>query len=211
MSLKRTIIAAILMILTMVCLNYISHGEHTKPNKSFSTFPKQIKNWIGKEEHFDQKIYDILGVDDSFLCNYNAPDGSQIELYIGFYQSQREGDLIHSPKNCMPGAGWNFLKVRETSINIGPKQNIVINNILLQKGSEKQIMFYWFQGRGRYIRSEYMQKIFMVLDSITKRRTDESFVRLIAPVTENNEEKTIQYLINFTKLLIPILEEYLPS
>ncbi len=211
MALKRTIIAAILMILTMVCLNYISHGENIKPNKAFSTFPKQIGNWIGKEEHFDQKIYDILGVDDSFLCNYYAPDGSQIEIYLGFYQSQREGDLIHSPKNCMPGSGWNFLKTGETPINIGPKQNIVINNILLQKGSEKQIMFYWFQGRGRYIRSEYMQKIYLVLDSITKRRTDESFVRLITPVTEDNEEKTIQYLINFTKLLIPILEEYLPS
>ena len=114
MALKRTIIAAILMILTMVCLNYISHGEDTKPNKSFSTFPKQIGNWIGKEKHFDQKIYDILGVDDSFLCNYYAPDGRQIEIYVGFYQSQREGDLIHSPKNCMPGAGWNFLKAGET-------------------------------------------------------------------------------------------------
>ena len=71
-------------------------------------------------------------------------------------------------------------------------------------------MFYWFQGRGRYITSEYMQKIYLVVDSITKHRTDEAFVRLITPVIDNNEEKSIKYLNGFVKLIIPILQKYLP-
>ena len=147
MSFIRTIIALGLIILTSVCLSYLSCSENIKPKKSFSTFPKKIGDWRGTEKYFDQKIYHKLGVDDSVLCSYKNHEGYQIELYIGFYQSQREGDLIHSPKNCMPGAGWNFIMNRKTSINIGTSycQNIKINNVLLQNGSEKQICFIGFK------------------------------------------------------------------
>ncbi|MBW1916251.1 MAG: EpsI family protein, partial [Deltaproteobacteria bacterium] len=89
------------MILTMVLMSYMGHGEDIQPNKPLSTFPVEIGDWLGQETRFDQEIYDAVGVDDSFLCNYQSSDGRQVQLYIGFYQSQREGDLIHSPKNCM--------------------------------------------------------------------------------------------------------------
>ena len=218
MSLTRIIIAAVLMLMPLGFLNYFSQGENIPLNKPFSTFPKQIGEWTGKEERFDQKIYDKLGVDDSIDCNYCNHNGSRIELYIGFYRSQRKGDLIHSPKNCMPGAGWNFAKTEKISISVDAhqeqhiqQQNITVNNILLQNGPEKLVMFYWYQGRGRFITSEYAQKIYLVTDSMTRHRTDEAFVRLLAPVTSGNEEETVRYLRDFTKLILPLLQEYIPS
>lgn len=213
MSFKRTGIASVLMIMTLVCLNYISSGESICPNKPFSTFPKQIGDWLGEDGYFDREVYDLLGVDDSIIRSYNTSDGHRVELYVGFYQSQREGDLIHSPRNCMPGAGWYFAGEEKLSMNIGAsgEQSISVNNILLKKGNERQIMFYWFQGRGRYITSEYVQKIYLVVDSITRRRTDEAFVRITAPYIIGHEKETLKYLNNFTKMLIPILQEYLPS
>ena len=84
MSLKHTLIASSIMIFTAVFLNYISHSEAVHPNKPFSTFPKQIGEWKGIEQRFNEKIYDILGVDDSYLATYRAPDGRQVQLYIGF-------------------------------------------------------------------------------------------------------------------------------
>jgi EpsI family protein len=201
------------MILTFICLSYLSHGERFYPNKPLSTFPKQIGDWVGKETHIDEKIIKLLGVSDIVSCSYSNDYGRQIDLYVGFYQSQREGELIHSPRNCMPGAGWNFVREGKVFMNAeaSDKQSILVNNILLQKGDERQIMFYWFQGRGRYITSEYMQKIYLVIDSITKRRTDEAFVRLIAPVIDGDEQETIETLKSFTRHLIPLLQEYLPS
>ncbi len=103
MSFKHTFTASGIMILTMILLYFISHVENIHPNKPFSGFPKQINEWNGKEEYFDKQILDVLGVDDYIICNYSSPDGRLIQLYVGFYQSQHEGDLIHSPKNCMPG------------------------------------------------------------------------------------------------------------
>ena len=212
MSFKHTIIASALMILTMICLLYMSHVENIHPNKSLSTFPKKIGEWTGKEGHFDKKIYDILGVDDSFICNYNTSDGRQVHLYIGFYRSQREGDLIHSPKHCMPGAGWNIIStsLEELMIPNHNPEKIKLIKLILEKRAQRQIVLYWFQSRGRFIASEYMQKIYLVIDSIIKHRTDGSFVRLMAPVVGGDEDRAVKDLKDFARLIIPILEEYIP-
>jgi EpsI family protein len=212
-SFKRTIIVSALMLVTMICLLYLSHVEDIKPNKAFSTFPRHIGEWIGTEESLDEGIYDILGVDDSFICRYNTSDGRQVQLYVGFYQSQREGDLIHSPKHCMPGAGWNIIKtsIEELATPSTNPGKVKVIKLILEKFSERQIVLYWFQSRGRLIASEYLQKIYLVIDSITKHRTDGSFIRLISPVVGENEKKTVKDLKDFAELLIPILREYIPS
>lgn len=213
MSLKRTFIAACLMILTMMCLKYLSVAEDIKSNKPFSTFPKVIGEWTGKEDRFEEKVYEVLGVDDSFLGHYRAPDGRYVQLYVGFYQSQKEGELIHSPKNCMPGAGWNIVRTSIEELppsDMNPRKMKTIR-LDLKKGDQRQIMLYWFQSRGRIITSEYMEKVYLVLDSITRHRTDGSFVRLMAPVMDGNEQKTVEALKSFTGFLAPILNEYIPS
>ncbi|CAN2045933.1 EpsI family protein [Candidatus Magnetomoraceae bacterium gMMP-1] len=211
MSLKRTLAASCIMLLTMVVLNYLSHAERIQPNKPFSTFPSQIGKWHGTVERFDEQIYDKLGVDDSYLAEYKALDGRQVNLYIGFYQSQREGDLIHSPKNCMPGGGWNIIETGLEELNLPDYNRMKLIKLILQKGPHKQIVFYWFQSRGRIIASEYMQKIYLVIDSIIKQRTDGSFVRLIAPVINNDAAAALSSLKEFTKILMPLLYEYIPS
>ncbi len=210
MSLKHSIIASALMIFAMLALQYFSHSEEIHPNKPFSGFPKQIGQWSGKQMFFDKKIYDVLGVDDSFLANYAAPNGKIVQLYIGFYQSQREGDMIHSPKNCMPGAGWNIVQTSIEELDTPGLYSgkISVIKLLLEKGNQKQVMLYWFHSRGRIIASEYLQKVYLVIDSITRHRTDESFVRLIA---YGEEAEALNNLKDFTKLLMPLLHEYIPS
>ncbi len=213
MPLKNTIIASLLMILGAVFLRYVSNVEDIHPNRPFADFPRQIGQWSGTESRFDPKVYQVLGVDDSFLCNYHSADGRQVQLYIGFYQSQREGDIIHSPKNCMPGAGWNItdtslVKIRKSE-NPDDKTDVIL--LRLQNGSQKQMVLYWFHSRGRIIASEYWEKIYLVIDSVTQHRTDGSFVRLISPVVDNDEEKALKSLTDFAETIMPVLNEYIPS
>lgn len=212
MTWKNTIIATSIMVLTFGLLTYLSNPEIIKAKKSFSTFPSQIGQWNGVEERFDDKIYQVLGVDDSFYANYRAPGEPWINLYVGFYESQREGELIHSPKNCMPGGGWNIIEtaIEPLQLNDPSSTEHKIIKLVLQKGPSKQISLYWYQSRGRIISSEYMQKIYLVWDAVTRNRTDGSFVRLIAPV-ESSEEKTLLMLKNFARELFPILAEHIPS
>jgi len=141
--------------------------------------------------------------------NYQSPDNDFVQLYIGYYESQKEGDLIHSPKNCMPGAGWNIVDSGIEKVDIGEK-TIKVIRLNLKKGSSEQTVLYWFHSRGRIISSEYFQKIWLVIDSVTKRRTDGSFVRLITPVKESRE-KSLELLKDFTAEIFPYINEYIPS
>jgi len=212
MSFKRTLIASSLMILTMVCVSFFSYGEDVSPKKPLSNFPRRIGNWIGKEGHFDQRIYDILRVDDSFLGHYRTVDGHHVQLYIGYFKTQRQGEQIHSPKNCLPGAGWNIVRTSLEDLVI-PNTNpgkIRVVKLYLEKGDQRQLVLYWFQSRGRFIHSEYKRKIYLVWDAILKNRTDGSFIRLIAPI-DKDEADTTEHITSFAQQLIPIVSEYVPG
>jgi EpsI family protein len=113
----------------------------------------------------------------------------------------------------MPGSGWNIVKTSHEEITSPStnQRNINVIKLVIENGVQRQIVLYWFQSRGRFIASEYMQKIYLVLDSITRHRTDGSFVRLISPVIDGDERKTETHLKDFARLLIPILQTYIPS
>jgi EpsI family protein len=213
MDLKRSIVVSAIMVFTMVLTMFLGHARDIPPLKPFSTFPKQIEGWSGKDERFAERVYEKLGVDDTILANYRSADGREVQLYVGFYRRLDEGSGIHSPKNCMPGAGWNIIRssVEELSIPSVPTGKMNAIKLLIEKSGRRQIVLYWFQSGGRYIASEYWQKIYMVMDSITKSRTDGAFVRLIAPVVDGNQERALQSLKDFVGAMIPVLQEYIPS
>lgn len=211
MNNQKTIITITIMLITVLLTGLFNHSERIAPNKPFSEFPLKIGQWQGEKGELDQKVYNILGVEDYVLANYKNNSGERVNLYVGFYQSQKEGDIIHSPKNCMPGAGWKITGTSIETVNVSDdEKNISVIKLLLQKGAEKQIVLYWFQSRGRIIFSEYMQKIWLVIDSVTRQRTDGSFVRLISPVIID-EEKTIKALKDFAQKVYPVLNVHIPS
>jgi EpsI family protein len=207
---KRIVLATSLMIMVFILLKYVSYSENVPPKKHFSTFPEQIGEWHGTISYFDQSIYDELGVDDSILISYTGPDKKQIQVYVGYYQSQKEGSVIHSPKNCMPGSGWEITSAKVEKVKI-PGSAVNIIRLIIKKGLDAQIVLYWFQERGRFISSEYWQKIYLVWDAIFHKRTDGSFVRLIAPVDRRGEKYAADSLTSFASELIPILNQYIPG
>lgn len=212
MSLKQTLVASAVMLASALFMQYATHSEDVPPSKPLSAFPMSIDAWQGRTARFDDDVYKVLGVDDSVLATYRSPQGEMVQVYVGFYQSQREGDLIHSPKNCMPGGGWNIVKTSIEPLPL-PSQDepVKVIKLILQKGDQRQVVLYWFQSRGRFIASEYLQKIYLVIDSITRHRTDGSFVRLIAPMDPRGEEATLDTLKAFAAKLVPVLKEHLPS
>ena len=212
MKIKHTLVASAVIIAAVFLLRYAGHSQDVPPLKPLSEFPLQIDSWVGSPERFSDRVYEILGVDDTFMATYRNSGGGWVQLYVGFYESQRKGKMIHSPKHCMPGGGWNIVQTSLVPIGM-PDRNgdISVLKLMLQKGGERQMVLYWFQSRGRFIASEYFDKIYLILDSITRSRTDGSFVRLISPVHENGDEIALETLKEFASRVIPVLEEYLPS
>ena len=214
MSGKRTGLVCALMLLAAVLVRLYQNPPGVPPNKPLGSFPTQIGEWVGRQEHFQDNVLNVLGVDDYFSGVYQAADGQRVELYVGFYEKQSFGDQIHSPRNCMPGAGWRIISNSTESIAMNDHAigNIEARKLVLEKEGKRLLMLYWFKSGNRTIASEYMQRIYIVYDAITRHRTDGALVRIIAPILDetDGESLTERYVRHFARLLIPILDAYIP-
>jgi EpsI family protein len=211
MSWTRLIMVVALLAAANGVVMLTSRTEEIPPVRSFNDFPDRVGPWQGKRGTLDDDIYNVLGVEEYVLSDFTRPPGRFVNLYIGFYQSQRKGDLIHSPRNCMPGAGWNIVETgREILTDPETGQPYKVASLVLKRGDQYQMVIYWFHSRGRIIDSEYMQKIWLVTDAIFRNRTDGSFVRLITPF-KNSRQEAVLLLKEFAGHLKPLLDDYIPS
>ena len=180
----------------------------------FAQFPMQIEEWRGAPQPpMEPKVLAVLGVDDYLTRAYYTPDQSGlVGLYLGYYGSQRQGDTMHSPLNCLPGAGWAPLSNTRVSIQV-PGDSIVVNRYIIQKGLDRQLVLYWYQSHGRVVASEYWSKFYLIRDAVRLNRTDGAIVRVIAPIaigSEDGGEAAERIATRFVRVLYPMLSPYLP-
>lgn len=182
----------------------------------FTSFPMSLGSWHAVDDPpIEASVLRVLGVDDYLSRIYYLPDGRAVGLYMGFYASQRQGDTIHSPLNCLPGAGWEPLSQTRLSIaNLGGPAAIEVNRYVVQKGIERQLVLYWYQSHGRVVASEYTSRLLLINDAIRLNRTDGSLVRVIAPIDADATDQGASaeaLAIEFVRVLYPTLSGYLPS
>jgi len=134
---------------------------------------------------------------------------------VGYYHSQREGSQIHSPMNCLPGAGWLPVTTATATLAMSASgERAVINRYLIQKGLDRRVVMYWYQSHGRVVASEYWSKVYLVLDSMRMNRTDAALVRVIVPVDDNRpapETSADDAALDFAGKIAPLLERHIPS
>jgi EpsI family protein len=195
-----------------------SRPEPAPVRSTFGRFPMQIQQWTGQQlPPLDSRILAVLGVDDYMSRYYSTPEHAGVGLYVGYYNSQRQGDAIHSPMNCLPGAGWEPLSRSTIGIPVtvgeGPAE-INANRYVIQKGLDRQLVLYWYQSHGRTVASEYWSKLFLIRDAVQLNRTDAALVRVIAPISPNvddGEASAERQATDFVKAMFPLLPGYLPS
>ena len=214
----RVVVLSLIMLISAAVIAYASRPEIIPIRQSLQGLPMRLAGWEGRRlADMDQKKLDILGVDDYISRAYYNNNSLPVSLYIGYHESQRSGDAIHSPMNCMPGSGWNPVKTERISIPVNDEKIIEVNRITIQKGAVSQVVLYWYQSHGRVIASEYMGKIYTVLDAMKTNRTDAALVRIISAVPENatlsatTEEAAEKAAVEFTQALFPLLSDYLPD
>jgi EpsI family protein len=216
--LNRATVLLVTLLCGAVAVVRANHPEQAPPRVSFAQFPSQLGGWSGRQQPpLEDRILAILGVDDYLDRIYYGPDRSVASLYIGYYKSQRQGDSIHSPQNCLPGAGWEPTEkglLTITTAAVGGLASISVNRYVIQKGVDRQLVLYWYQSHGRVVASEYWSKFFLIRDAVRLNRTDAALVRVIIPIANNedNGDRTAESeAVDFVKRLFPALPSYLPS
>jgi EpsI family protein len=180
-----------------------------------SLFPMNIDAWRAEvDPPLDEDVLRVLGVDDYLSRAYYKPDGAGVGLYLGFYGSQRQGDTIHSPLNCLPGAGWEPISEGRLQLdNVdGRGRSVQVNRYVIQKGLDRNLVLYWYHGRGRVVASEYWSRAYLVRDALLTNRTNGSLVRVIVPVLSDttNVDPAQRLAEEFVRVIFPTLDNYLP-
>ena len=190
--------------------NYL--GEAHVERKSLKDFPKQIGTWeqTGGDAQFDKETLAVLRASDYLLRNYQLQDGRTANFYVGYYASQRDGATYHSPLNCLPGSGWVMSEPGKITITPKGRPAFVANKYLIQNGDHKELLVYWYQGRGRAVSSEYWGKIYTVVDSVRLRRSDGAMVRITTAVNDS-EPAALQAAIDLAAGSSTILPEFIPD
>jgi EpsI family protein len=188
----------------------VSHGEPVPLRQPLRHIPMAMDGWLGHDDPLDARIVTALGVSDYANRDYVSGGGQPVGLYIGYYQSQRTGETIHSPKNCLPGSGWEPVRAGHLTIAMAAAPAIVVNEYLVEKGPAQYLVLYWYQAHGRVIASEYSGKAWLVFDGITRNRTDAALVRVLTS-TRNGEDQARAHAVQFVQALYPRLNTFIPD
>ncbi|MCK4704401.1 MAG: VPLPA-CTERM-specific exosortase XrtD [Gammaproteobacteria bacterium] len=212
---KYHIAAAMCIGLLVFSINMIDEKEGVTPDReSFASFPLVIDDWKGRQETLESRVLEALKLDDYFIADYVNDSSNVVNFYMAYYANQQAGEAAHSPKSCIPGGGWkisDFKTINIEDVKIGG-ESLIANRLLIRKGDYGQLVYYWFDQRGRNITNEYMVKWYLFWDSLSSGRTDGALVRLTTELKPGDDvTEADERLTQFVRLIQPTLSNYIPE
>ena len=197
----------LLLFSFMFVLSVDKRTEIIPDRLSFNSFPMQLGEWSGHQQSMESNVVKYLGLSDYILTDYVRDGMHSVNFYAAYYKSQRKGVSPHSPRVCIPGGGWQIAEIERTHFSNG----LPVNRILIKKGEQQQLVYYWFQQRGHHLANEYLMKWYLFKDAVLLNRTDGALVRLTTVIHPNEQavdaDKRLQA---FADELIPTLPSYIP-
>lgn len=181
----------------------------------YTLFPMSFDGWSGSTAALDPQMERGLGADD-YLSGYfrNPEEAAGVDLFLSYYYSQIDGRSIHAPEICLPTGGWEMFSLGPVTVDLPGTQMgaVTLNRAVIQKGLEKQLVYYWFEGRGRHMSHDFMTRFYTVADSMTMNRTDGGLVRLITPILgEETEAEADARLQRFLAATADRLRRFIPE
>ena len=208
-----TILTAVLVV-EATLFYAASRGERVPDGRPLASFPTEIAGWhLVRDFPIEQEIQDQLKADDIMNRVYTDPTSQAgVNLFVAYFKTQRTGQSPHSPKNCLPGSGWEPTSTGFMEVPIeGQPQPIRINRYVVSHGDEKSVVLYWYQSQRRVIASEFAAKFWLVMDSIRYHRSDTALARVTVPVGNGGEARASAQGVAFVREMYPVLKSYLPE
>ncbi len=204
-----------LVLLAQAALFYAaSRGESAPFAAPLAQFPAVFGGWtLAQEGIIEKDELDVLKADDTLTRWYVNPARGGANLFIAFFKTQRTGQSPHSPKNCLPGSGWQPAESGRIDIQVPDGTQAVpihINRYLVSKGDSQSLVLYWYQSQGRVIADEFAARFYLIQDSIRKHRSDTALVRVVVPIPPGQVAEADKVASEFVQAMYPVVKNYLP-
>jgi EpsI family protein len=218
MKSPRFWIIIVLLTATIFVLESRGDVDNVPSSEPLSAMPRDFGPWSAQDVPLTDDTLEVLGKGDflnriySFERRAGSAPVPPISLFIGYFASQRTGQTMHSPQNCLPGAGWTFDSQQYTNIQDANGKDYKVGEYVIGNGDVKQFVIYWYQAHGRSIPNEYVAKGYMVADAIRRNRTDGALVRVITQIMPSEPiESAKARAIEFTRQMAPSLPRFIPN
>lgn len=204
---KKTFI--LILVTSLVTFSTAAVIQYYQPDSeavvSFADMPLTIANWVGQREEIPQYVTDLLRPKDIFSASYVNGRGQSVHLLFDFFISDGSFGGPHSPRNCLPGSGWQIIKVEERSISING-MTIPAGRFRIRLNERQQVMDFWYVTSYGATASDYVFKLYSMLGSLSLKPREVAFIRFTAP----GDPKSVEALDEFEKLIIPEIYSRLP-
>jgi exosortase D (VPLPA-CTERM-specific) len=213
----KPLYVSILILLIVLVAQFVlpERQEEVPARQQFTDFPSEIAEWQSTRKSMEAKFINALKFEDYLLANYASKNGA-LELYIAYYDTQRKGEAAHSPRSCLPGAGWKITDRNNVGVNYKDSDDdeaqMMVSRMLVEQGDNKFLMYYWFKQRDRHVTNEYLVKWYLFWDGMTRNRTDGALIRIMYPISQQQDVQTADRIVqSFLQETLPILPEFIPD
>jgi exosortase D (VPLPA-CTERM-specific) len=205
--------AALLAFSAAMTFALPERSDLTPTRTSLANLPLELGAWSGRRDALERVYLDALRLDDYAMANYKRSGASSpVNLYVAYYDSQRTGESAHSPRSCLPGGGWEITSFEQRAVETDASGTLAVNRAVIELGDHRQLVYYWFQQRGRIVTNEYLVKWYIFWDALTRRRTDGALVRLTAFAPRQQDiAKVDAELTDFARQVYSVLPAYVPN
>lgn len=213
---NRRLLVALLLLLTVGARFWLLRAARTTTvhERPLSLLPEKLGDWtMLQQPRLSSDVLSVLAADDYLLRIYRHADGTQAELFTAYYAAQKAGESMHSPKNCLPGAGWE--PVYTDYIPLGPNPDgkpAQINRFIIQNGNDRSLVLYWYQDQGNIVANEYWGKLMLVWDALRTGRRDGAIIRVTVPMEQGKGmNAATQEALSLVHAGLPALDRLLPQ
>jgi len=212
---KISFISAGITILILLSLGIYSRTFSIQkvdlPRKSLKDFPTRIGDYESRDLKITQGEMSVLDPTEVLIRSYVNSKNELISLYIPFFEAQNDRSRIHSPKSCMVGGGYRFVKIKPFPLKYKGR-TVKVNWVLTQRGTDRQVVLYWIQSRGRIMTSEYISKLYLMWDQFARHRSDCALFRCIAQARKGDTlDQTTRRVARFAQMVMDLTPDYLPE
>jgi EpsI family protein len=201
---------AAILALGLVLVQGVSEQKRMELRQPLAAaVPADIEGFVSRDLEISEEEQRVAGMSTYVMRVYEAAAVPAFSVYVGYYDSQMQGKTIHSPKNCLPGAGWDALGATTTQVATAAG-NVTVNQYVIQRGTERALVLYWYQGRGRVAASEYAVKWDLLRDAALHGRSEEALVRVLVPMT-GTEEESVALAKRVASTVVPAVQRALPA
>jgi EpsI family protein len=209
MTPARPCVAALVLLGGIFATHNLRPKEATWLRRPLRDFPSSIGFWRSEDLPFDDEVVRATGADD-YINRVYLGATPPIELYVGYYKTQGFGDKIHSPRNCLPGDGWEPVRSGRVQIGSADSRPVLVNEYLVERETRHALVLYWYQAHGRVVAGEYGLLFWLVADALKRRGSDGALIRIWTTASDG-ERTARRRAVDFAQQVYPQLEYLLPN